>query len=34
VAFAHFDLHERLKWNVAVGFALVVVGTAFAVEPW
>ena len=34
VAFAHFYLHEPLKWNVAVGFCLMGLGAAFVFKPW
>ena len=34
VAFARLYLHETLRWNVAVGFALIAAGAAFVFEPW
>lgn len=34
VVFAHFYLHETLKWNVAVGFAFIGIGAAFVFKPW
>ena len=34
VLFNHFYLHERLQWNVAVGFALIAAGSAFVFKPW
>lgn len=34
VAFARLYLHEALRWNVAVGFALIAAGAAFVFEPW
>lgn len=33
VVFAHFYLHERLQWNVAVGFAFIGVGAMFVFKP-
>ena len=34
VVFAHFYLNEPLKWNVAVGFALITAGATFVFKPW
>jgi uncharacterized protein (DUF486 family) len=34
VVFAHFYLNEPLKWNVAVGFALITAGSALVFKPW
>lgn len=34
VGFAHFDLHEPMRWNVAVGFGFIAVGAAFVFKPW
>lgn len=34
VVFAQLYLNEALKWNVAVGFALIGLGAAFVFKPW
>jgi uncharacterized protein (DUF486 family) len=34
VVFAHVYLNEPMKWNVAVGFALIGAGAAFVFKPW
>jgi len=34
VAFAHVYLQESLRWNVAVGFALIAAGAGFVFKPW
>ena len=34
VVFAHHYLNEPLRWNVAVGFALIAAGAVFVFKPW
>ena len=34
VVFAHYYLNEPLRWNVAVGFALIAAGAGFVFKPW
>lgn len=34
VVFAHQYLNEPLRWNVAVGFALIAAGAGFVFKPW
>ena len=34
VVFAHFYLHEPMRWNVAVGFLLIGLGAVCVFKPW
>jgi len=34
VGFAVTYLREPIRWNVVVGFALIIAGSAFVFEPW
>jgi uncharacterized protein len=34
VLFSIFFMHEKMKWNYAVGFIFIAIGAAFVFKPW